>query len=76
MQVVTGPSGQPSLDLRMFVGRIVVHHQVDVQIRWHLPVDQSQESEEVLVAVALLALGDHTTRGDIQRREQQKAKKR
>ena len=70
VQVVPGTSGQPSLDLRMFVGRIVVNHQVDLQIGRHLPVDQSQESQEVLMAVALLALGDHPTGGDVQRHEQ------
>ena len=57
----------------MSVSRIVVDDQVEVQIGRHLPVDQSQEGQEVLVAMAFLALGNHTTGGDVQGGERRRA---
>ena len=37
----------PLLDLGVLVRRIVVQHQVDVQLHRHLPVDQPQERERL-----------------------------
>ena len=46
--------------------RVVVQHQVDVQLRRHLPFDQPQERQKLLVAVSLPALPDHLSSGDVQ----------
>ena len=61
-----GPRRQPLLDLGVLVRRVVVQYQVDVQLRRHLPVDQAQERQELLVAVPLPALADHPAGGDVQ----------
>lgn len=53
------PSGQPSLDLRVNVGGVVVGDAVDVQLGRHGLADLAQEREKRLVAVARLARGQH-----------------
>ena len=56
MQMEAWSRRQPPLDLGVLVRRVVVQYQVDVQLRRHLPVDQTQERQELLVAVPLPAL--------------------
>ena len=66
MQVEARPRSQPLPDLGVLVRRIVVQHEVDVQLRRHLPVDQPQERQELLVTVPLPALPEHLSSGDVQ----------
>ena len=49
---------QPPFDLRCLVGGVVIDDQVDVQVGQGLAVDPVQETNELLVAMALHALAD------------------
>ena len=62
VQVEARPRSQPLPDLGVLVRRIVVQHEVDVQFRRHLPVDQPQERQELLVTVPLPTLGQAPAR--------------
>ena len=64
VQVEARPRSQPPPDLGVLVRRVVVQHEVDVQLHRHLPVDQPQERQELLVAVPLPALRQHPPGGD------------
>ena len=57
MQVEARPRSQPLPDLGVLVRRIVVQHEVDVQLRRHLPVDQPQERQELLVVRHVIIFG-------------------
>ena len=48
--------GQPCLDLLVFMGRVIVHHDVEVQIFGDAVVYVPQELQELLVTVPRLAL--------------------
>jgi hypothetical protein len=61
---------QPALDLGMFMGSVVVADQVQLQMRGHALVEQTQELEPFLVPVALLAEAIDFAVGRIQRGEQ------
>ena len=52
----------------LFVGRVVVHHQMDFDSRFcgDRLVNQVQELEELLLPMALVAAADHMTGGHIQ----------
>jgi hypothetical protein len=43
---------------------------VEIELLGRLPVDGPQEAEELVMAVALHALSDHRTGGDIERGKQ------
>ena len=62
VQMEAWPRRQPPLDLGVLVRRVVVQYQVDVQLHRHLPVDQTQERQELLVAVPLPALPEYLAR--------------
>ena len=66
MQVVSGPAGQPRLDLGMLVGGVVVDDEMDVERCGHVGVDVVQEGEEFLVAVTALTLRQYLAGGYIQ----------
>ena len=51
VHVESGPLRQPSLDLGVLVGAIVIDDQVRRQILGHLLVDPPQEAQELLVPV-------------------------
>ena len=73
VHVPAGPSGQPSLDLRMAGRRVVVHDAVDVEFGRHGFVYLAQEGQEFLMSVARLASGhsraiEHVQRGKQRRR--------
>ena len=72
MDVVARAPRQPRLDLGVLVGGVVVHHQMDVEVRGHIPVDAAQEGQVVLVPVAPFALRVHLAGGDVERREQRR----
>jgi hypothetical protein len=42
----------------MLVGGVVIDDEMDVELGWHVGLDVTQEGEELLMAMARLALGD------------------
>src|SRR6201993_2605938 len=64
--------GQPGFDRRVLMGGIVVGDQVQIEGLGRAAVDGSQEPQPFLVAMALHALPDHPTGGDIERGEQRR----
>jgi hypothetical protein len=58
VNVTTRTAGEPSLDLGMLVGSVVVDDEMDVELGRHIGLDVTQEGEELLVAMAGFALGD------------------
>ena len=72
VHVPAWPTGQPGLDLRMTMSGVVVHDAVDVQLGRNRLVDLAQEGQELLVAVARLAAGQHGAVQDIQRCKQRR----
>lgn len=55
VQVKSWPASQPSLDLGVFVGGVVVDNQVHVELLGDFPVDVTEESEELLMATSSAA---------------------
>ena len=53
-----GMAFQPGPDVRVAVGAVVVHHQVQGDLARELFVQQTQELQELLVSMALVALSD------------------
>lgn len=70
MQVEPGVLQQPLLDRLGLVGGVVVQDQVEFKILGYRSVDNLQEAEELLVAVATVVLGYDRAGGDVQGREQ------
>ena len=50
MHVVTGPAGQPPLNVGMLVGGVDVDDEMDLERGGHVGVRVAQEGEEFLVA--------------------------
>ena len=71
MHLEARPLGEPVFDTRGFVGRVVVHHQMDFDSRFcgDRLVDQVQELEELLLPMALVTAADHMTGGHILTRQ-------
>src|ERR1700756_5508337 len=70
VHVPAWPPGQPSLDLRMSVGGVVVHDAMDVELGWHSSFDLAQKRQELLMPMARLATGQHRAIEHIQRGKQ------
>ena len=51
-------AGEPSSDLVVLVGGVVVNDKVDVELGRHMASIVAQEGEKLLMAMAGLALGD------------------
>jgi hypothetical protein len=64
-----GIRGQPGLHLRMLVRRIVVHHQVQIDVGIG-GGEMAQEGQELLVAMSRLAYSGDLPGGDLERGEQ------
>ena len=64
------PLCQPTSDLRMLVGGVVVDHQMNLEIGRHVAVDMLQKGQKLLVPVARATLGEHPTVGDVERGKQ------
>lgn len=56
--MVVGLAGEPCSDQRGFVGRVIVHDDVDVEIGRHLRVDLLEEVEKLCGAMPLVAFTD------------------
>ena len=66
---VEGPalmSGEPLAHLGMFVGRVIVDDSVDRLSLWHLCLDGIEESDELLMAVALHVVADDGAVEDVE----------
>ena len=61
---------KPRLRGGRFVRTVVVHHQVDVELRRHALIDGSQELQELATAMTPMQFSDDLARGEVQRREQ------
>src|SRR5688572_9917661 len=59
VHVPAWPGGQPSLNLRMTVGGVVVHDAMDVEFGRHSCLDLAQKRQELLMPMARLATGQH-----------------
>jgi len=66
MQLKAGMSRQPALDGGMLTGGVIVHHQVDVQLRRDVGFDLPQELEVFLMAMTRSAAGEDLAGGDVQ----------
>jgi hypothetical protein len=58
VNVPTRTACEPSSDLGMLVGGVVVDDEMDVELGWHVGLDVTQEGEELLMAMVGFALGD------------------
>lgn len=63
-------AGEPPLDLWRLVRLIVVHDHVDVFAPLNLAFDEVQKFDELLMAVAFVALADDLAGLDVQRGKQ------
>ena len=61
MDMPTRPLRQPGFHLGVLVRAVVVHDQMDIQLYRHVRFDAAQEGEELLMAVARFAIGEHRT---------------
>src|SRR5947209_12046191 len=61
---------EPSHDVGMFVGGVVVDDDMDRLFPGHSGLDDVQKPNELLMAMALHALADNLALKDIERREQ------
>lgn len=65
-------AGQPRTHLRMRVRGVVVDDAVNVQFRRHRLIDPAQEQQELLMAMARFALGQHSTVEHVECRKQRR----
>ena len=70
VQVETRAAREPSLDLGVLTGAVVVADQMHIEFRRHIRFDVPQEGQEHLVPVFGFALGRHRTVGDVERHKQ------
>jgi hypothetical protein len=66
MHMVARPGRQPLPDLEMLMGGIVVHHQVNVQVRRHVGIQMVEEPQELLMSVSGLAFSQCLSGSDVQ----------
>ena len=64
------PTSQPGLDLRGFMGGIIVHHQMHLRALRYTAVDLFQEIQELLCPVTFVAFANDEARGNIKRCKQ------
>ena len=70
MDVVARAFSEPGSDLRIFVGGIVIGDEMDVERLGDVGIDMVEEGKEVLVTMALFALGQDLAGSDIKGGEQ------
>ena len=66
MNLVARPLGQPGTHFGMFVRRVIVDDQVDVQLRRDAIVEVAQKGKKFLVSMSWFAFGEDGAGGDIQ----------
>ena len=65
MHVEARPLRQPGAYLGMFVGGVIVHHQVDFQFG-NTGLQTAQERQELLMTMAGLAIGKDSARSNVE----------
>jgi len=70
VQVEAWVCDEPVLDRRGLVGRVVIEHEVHRELVGHLVVDALEKLLELDRPVSAVRRGDHSTRGDVERREE------
>src|SRR5216683_4429479 len=70
MDVEAPMAGEPSLDPRMLVSRVIVDDQMDLEISRNTVVEMVEKSEKLLVPMARFALSDDRTVEHVERRKQ------
>jgi hypothetical protein len=66
VEVVARAAGEPGFDRRRFVGGVIVEYQMDVEIGRHGLLDCPRNLRKFDRAVALVAVPDDPTGGDVQ----------
>lgn len=56
MEMKERSASQPSVDFGMFVGGVIVDHEIHIEIARHTDIDVSHESERILLPVVYLVL--------------------
>ena len=64
--MVARPVSEPTLNAGVLVGAVVVDDEVDIEVQGHVGLDVSEEAQELLIAVARLALGEDLASGNVQ----------
>src|SRR5438270_341303 len=64
--MIMRPAREPRLYLGGFVGRIVIHDNMDIEPFGHLRIDLFEEVQELDRPVTLVAFADDEPRGDIE----------
>ena len=67
--MIMRPAGEPCLDLWGFVGGIVIHDDMDIELFRDLSIDFLEEVQELGRSVTLVAFADDEPGGDIESRE-------
>jgi len=62
--------GQPAPYFLVLMGGVVVHYQVDIQVRQHIGIDMVEEPQKFLMPVARLASGQDLAGSNVQGGEQ------
>lgn len=70
MTVEARAVGEPRPNLRMFMGSVVVHDDVDVEFCRDVALEVVEEGQELLMAVTWFALSDDGAGGNIERGKQ------
>jgi hypothetical protein len=66
VNVPTRTACEPSSDLGMLVGGVVVDDEMDVELGWYVGLDVTQEGEELPMTMTGFALGDDHTVEDVE----------
>src|SRR5579862_5190893 len=69
MDMPARPFDQPVTHQRRLMGRVVVHHQMHVEITWYRNLNFVQEPTELHRAMTGVALANYPAGGDVQRGE-------
>ena len=70
MDVESGMSSHPGFDPRVFVGRVIVHDKMQIEMERRLGIDPVEETNEFLVSMTRHAVADHFAIEQAQRGEQ------
>ena len=70
VDVIVGPPRQPRLDRGGFVGRVVVHDDMDVEVLGDAGINLLEEVEELPGSMPPVALADDEAGGDVEGSEQ------
>ena len=66
MDVIAGPGSEPALDFDVFVGAVIVHDKVDIEVRGHVGVNVLEKAQKLLMTMPWLALGQDLACGHVE----------